>query len=388
MASMALHGQSMYAGGSGDGYASGQFAQLLSTPGVFSGGIGDGWGRGGVAQPISTPGVFSGGTGDGWARDGMAQPISTVGVFSGGIGDGWGRGGVAQSISTAGVFGGGNGDGWALGGFAQPISTAGIFSGGIGDGYARNSGASLRASVQTIAFLEGPYSTGTSQMNGSLRTAGLIPLTEPYTASGYPQAGGGGGETTTPAMLTNVSAVDWVRAELRDASNPAVLVAVRHALVQPDGYLIDPVTGDDFIQFNVLPGSYYVVVRHRNHLGAMTAAPIALSASAAEVDFTLPSTATFGTAAQKTIGSRTVLWSGDVTGNHQVKYTGSGNDRDPILVKVGSTTPNNIVTGQYLREDVNMDAVVKYTGSANDRDPILVNVGSTTPNNTRVEQVP
>lgn len=28
------------------------------------------------------------------------------------------------------------------------------------------------------------------------------------------------------------------------------------------------------------------------------------------------------------------------------------------------------------------------TGSGNDRDPILVNVGSTTPNNIRVQQLP
>ena len=35
-----------------------------------------------------------------------------------------------------------------------------------------------------------------------------------------------------------------------------------------------------------------------------------------------------------------------------------------------------------------MNGVVKYTGSVNDRDPILVNVGSTTPNAVRNGQVP
>ena len=185
-----------------------------------------------------------------------------------------------------------------------------------------------------------------------------------------------------------MGAIAWVRAELRDGSDPSVLIAVRHALLQPSGYLIDPFTGDDFIQFDALPGNYYLAIRHRNHLGVMTATPLTLTAAAAEVNFTSPSTATFGTNARKTVGAVQVLWAGDVTGNHQLKYTGSGNDRDPILVKVGSTAPNSIVAGQYVREDVNMDAVVKYTGSANDRDPILVNVGSTTPNSTRTEQVP
>ena len=35
-----------------------------------------------------------------------------------------------------------------------------------------------------------------------------------------------------------------------------------------------------------------------------------------------------------------------------------------------------------------MNGQVKNTGSGNDRDPILVNVGSTTPNNVRVQQLP
>ena len=81
------------------------------------------------------------------------------------------------------------------------------------------------------------------------------------------------------------------------------------------------------------------------------------------------------------------MWLGNVTGDGFIKYTGSGNDRDPILVRVGSTTPNNTALGYYV-EDSNLDGTVKYTGSANDRDPILLNVGSTVPSNVKVEQLP
>lgn len=35
-----------------------------------------------------------------------------------------------------------------------------------------------------------------------------------------------------------------------------------------------------------------------------------------------------------------------------------------------------------------MDGVTKYTGTANDRDPILINVGGTVPTATRAEQIP
>ena len=85
--------------------------------------------------------------------------------------------------------------------------------------------------------------------------------------------------------------------------------------------------------------------------------------------------------------SRTDAAAGDVTFNGTVRYTGTGNDRDPIILRVGGSTPNNTVSG-YWREDVNMDGVVKYTGTANDRDIILTNVGSTTPNSTRVATLP
>ncbi|MFN8350423.1 MAG: hypothetical protein U0U25_03050 [Flavobacteriales bacterium] len=66
---------------------------------------------------------------------------------------------------------------------------------------------------------------------------------------------------------------------------------------------------------------------------------------------------------------------------------GGNNDRDPILISVGATTPNSITPG-YAATDVNLDGHGAYVGAANDRDPILLNVGSTTPNEVRVEQLP
>ena len=115
-----------------------------------------------------------------------------------------------------------------------------------------------------------------------------------------------------------------------------------------------------------------------------------MGATASPVDLTSSALSTFGTNARKAITGTfptQALWAGDVTFNGEIKYTGSGNDRDPILTTVGSTTPNNTVT-LYSTRDVNLNGQVKYTGSGNDRDPILVNVGSTTPNNVRVQQLP
>ena len=46
-----------------------------------------------------------------------------------------------------------------------------------------------------------------------------------------------------------------------------------------------------------------------------------------------------------------------------------------------------MVTG-YRLEDCNLDGSVKYTGTNNDRDPILVNIGGAVPTNTKTEQLP
>lgn len=238
------------------------------------------------------------------------------------------------------------------------------------------------------AHLQGCYDPNTGLMRDDLRVAGLVPLAQPYTGI-FPFVGEGGTETTTAGVLATTgpnAIVDWVLVELRDAASPSTVVRTRAALIQRDGDVVD-VDGMSPLQFHMPNGTYHVAVRHRNHLGLMTGSPIALSQKPAIIDLRNPATVTYGTAAGASVNSIRVLWCGEVVRNGSVKYTGTSNDRDPILIRVGSTTPNAVVPG-YFPEDVNMDGATKYTGSSNDRDPILINVGSTTPNNARVQQLP
>jgi hypothetical protein len=148
--------------------------------------------------------------------------------------------------------------------------------------------------------------------------------------------------------------------------------------------------GTSALVISAVPGNYYIAVRHRNHLGAMSATALALSGSTTTIDLRSSATSTYGTAARKNVNGNMVLWCGNVFHDGSVgalKYTGSNNDRDPILTAIGGTTPTSVVSG-YMREDVNLSGYVKYTGAANDRDPILVNIGSTVPTNVRYEQIP
>ncbi|MBK7553484.1 MAG: hypothetical protein IPI55_02485 [Flavobacteriales bacterium] len=250
---------------------------------------------------------------------------------------------------------------------------------------------SIGVQVSPLVKLEGPFDPNTGLMNDDLRVLGLIPPTEPHTGLGFLQAGGGGGESLDGALLAVTGAnaiVDWVLVELRDGSNPATIVATRSALVKRNGQVIAPTGGA--VQFSSPAGNYYVAVRHRNHLGSVILAPMALTGSSTVVDFSLPGTLAWGTDGRKNVSGTMLLWMGNGLrdGEHsELKYTGLSNDRDPILTDIGGTVPTATVSG-YFVTDHNLDGSVKYTGADNDRDPILLNIGGIVPTNTRTEQLP
>ena len=171
------------------------------------------------------------------------------------------------------------------------------------------------------------------------------------------------------------------------SSNASVIVASRSALIQRDGDVVD-VDGSSPVAFPCSNGSYFVGLRHRNHLGMLTLQPLLFSADGVmTIDFTDPSLELNGIGAMKEIDGTRLQWAGDVRNSGQLKYSGSFNDRDAILQIIGGTIPTNTVTG-YHQADVNCDGVVKYTGPANDRDLILLNIGGTIPTNTVLQQLP
>jgi choice-of-anchor B domain-containing protein len=245
-----------------------------------------------------------------------------------------------------------------------------------------------RLSLRVKAVLEGPYVPAAGLMHDSLRTQGLIPLTEPYTALAYAHVGGGGETTTTPVLAVSGAnaIVDWVVVELRDADTVSIVNATRCALLQRDGDIVGT-DGTSPVQFDLPVGDHHIAVRHRNHLGTMSASPQRISIAPKTCDLTLPGTATYGTEGRKNINGVMALWTGNTTVNGQLQYTGSGNDRDPILLAIGGSVPTNFITG-YRIEDTNLDGVVKYTGFANDRDVILLNIGGTVPTSIRLQQLP
>ncbi len=261
--------------------------------------------------------------------------------------------------------------------------------------------ASTSISVDVVPFvlvspkakLQGNFSSATGLMNDKLRTLNLIPAAQPYT-TGFTQVNNTGTEMVAPAVLAvtgNNAIVDWVFVQLRSSANNATVVSTRSALLQRDGDIVE-VDGVSPVKMIVPLGTsdFYVTVKHRNHLGVMTAAAQTLSSSTTTlVDFTAPATATYTDGANTAqLGTTTkVMRAGNANGNRNVKGFGLANDKDAVLAKVGSVAPTTVISG-YNREDVNMDGLVKYEGLANDRAVIESAVGAATPNAIINEQTP
>jgi hypothetical protein len=252
--------------------------------------------------------------------------------------------------------------------------------------------------VKAKVFLQGPYVSGETMMYDSLRVNSLIPLQEPYSAlTNFTHTGGGGGEQTTADVLAvsgSDAIVDWVFVELRNAADPSEALYTRSALLQRDGDVVDTDGVSPVVFADAGGSSYYLSVRHRNHLGVeLNQAKLYPANTTVETDFThLPPEGFYSSnglnAAQRALAnSRYALWGGNGLPDNRIRYNGSQNDRNAVLSTVGLSTPNNIFTGYHLA-DYNLDGKVKYNGTANDRNVLLGNVGISTPSTTLYDQTP
>jgi hypothetical protein len=127
--------------------------------------------------------------------------------------------------------------------------------------------------VQLKVWLAGAYDSLNATMHTDLYANGFLPTSQPFNTAPWNYAGDEAVSSLT-AMLPNT--VDWVLVELRSASNPSVIVAQRAALLLSDGLLRDitNIKGARFPQLTQA-GSYYVVVRPRNHVALASANAIA-----------------------------------------------------------------------------------------------------------------
>ena len=187
-------------------------------------------------------------------------------------------------------------------------------------------------------LLQGPYTGG-----GQMRAAGAaLPESQPFAAAAY--NGTPLDYNGTELYTGNGNGItDWVLVELRQAPGGPI-VARRAALLQTDGDVVSAADGASPVAFGgVAPGAYYVVVRHRNHLPAMTPGAVSLPGGA---DLTA---GVFGTGGAAEVAPGTfALWAGDLNGDGLVT----------ALDFNAFSAASAALTSGYVPADLNGDGLV------------------------------
>ncbi|MEM6686296.1 MAG: hypothetical protein AAF617_10980, partial [Bacteroidota bacterium] len=232
--------------------------------------------------------------------------------------------------------------------------------------------------IHTKVYLQGaalnPFTGQENLMRDDLNRDNIIPTTSPY---------GDGAilDTGIFSIFDQDAVVDWVWVELRNANDNTQVVASQSALLQRDGDVLD--ANYQTLEFEVADGNYYVAIKHRNHLGVMTANTIALSKTPTIVNFTdATNQITFGSNAQTTFGMPSgivAMWSGNANGDSVVQYSGVSPDTPAILSEILNDPGNflnfpTFAVAKYNPNDVNLDGIIQYSGVNPDAPFILQNV--------------
>lgn len=170
-----------------------------------------------------------------------------------------------------------------------------------GDGYVGWSFIKLitQSYANLKVFLQGSYAVSQT-MTTSLNASGMIPLHHPFNDTldiwNY----------TGSERIYNLPSdiVDWVLVELRTGTAANTIVGRRAALLKSNGSIVD-LDGLSQVKFNrIVPGNYYIVIRHRNHLPIMSANPVNLSFTNSSLyDFSTAQTQAYGTESMADLGN-------------------------------------------------------------------------------------
>ena len=255
-----------------------------------------------------------------------------------------------------------------------------------------------KASIPVKVFLQGAYNAGLARHKDVTPQWALAmnnnALSQPYNTAGF---GSYAGTESVPASFftsnnsVTTDVTDWVLLELRDAVTPSTVVARRAAFVLENGQIVDLDKISPVAFRGVASGNYFLVIRHRNHLGIRTASLQVTNGSLGSIastayDFTNGQAKAFQNTttppipaqpAMKDLSGGTVfgMWGGNTngatstTGNTTTRTTGALILNDYLyLVNTQLGGNFNTVLGTagapvYNNADVNMDGIVRASGA-------------------------
>ncbi len=189
---------------------------------------------------------------------------------------------------------------------------------------------SVGVNIPLKVFLQGPAAASPDTMLPTLRTSGT--LAAHFTSVPIPS-----------------NAIDSINVELRNAQTTAGSTTRKFqpAWLLSNGTITSFTdTTKNYVRFDTSAGSYYIVVRHRNHLAVMSAAAIALtSTDTLAYDFTTGQAKAFGTNPMAQVGTKFCMIAGDANADGQITTL----DFSPWLANAKAA-----LTG-YYSTDMNCD---------------------------------
>ncbi len=253
------------------------------------------------------------------------------------------------------------------------------------------SGCPVGVQLAAKVWLQGAlYGVSSSLMRDDLRVKNLIPIQNPYPSLGYILTHTSGPLNSSVFLNIGDNAiVDWIVVELRSKMDSSQIVAAKAGLLQRDGDIVD-IDGSSVLTFSgVVQADYYVAIRHRNHLGVMTANAFNFRGVVQSMDFRQANFPLLRLNTQS-LSQPTVLtaqgpalWAGNVNYSvnvqNRVIFQGTENDVNPIYQLIFSSAGNifqspSFKLRTYNLGDVDLNGETVFQGSGNDIEFIYSNI--------------
>jgi len=230
-------------------------------------------------------------------------------------------------------------------------------------------------SVNIKVFLQGPLQANGKMTNYiqvpnnvfSVFSAPRLPVENPYEVKDL------SGAAVSCSGINNVGevgeVVDWIKVEVRLASDPTAVLESRALLLRPDGTVVG--TNGEPPVFDMQSPPVYLLVSHRNHLSVMST-EINLTGGVVTYDFSTGLSQAFkyrstDPAPMVQANGRWCLWAGDLNGDDIIDYN------DISLMQTGSAL---MPSDKYVATDLNMDGIVNYRDNLLFMTNILLNLYS------------
>lgn len=200
--------------------------------------------------------------------------------------------------------------------------------------------------VKVRTRLQGPHNSDTNLMNTDLYTCDLMPLEHPYARPPWNYQGTEAVKSVSD-LPSNV--VDWVLVEVRDANDNTIVLETRAAFLLENGEVVDIDGISSGVNFYLLDSnvSYFVVLRHRNHLDVITANAVQLP-NATHINLSNPS---------EVLGGANQL--GVLEGGGRAMKAGDFNaDGTITIIDFNLYQTQASLINQYIDGDANLDKSV------------------------------